>query len=296
MRTNDQQDLAALDAAKRYMGDFAWPTVLLGLGTALAYLITPLLVVTGALPILAGLALMSVLTYMAYTALHDAVHGSVSGSHKQLRWLNELVGYLSAWVLMIPLTAHRHEHLAHHRNTNQEDDPDKVVADMAKSPLHAARAAIRVTAGQYRYYLANRWGKGPRSQDVYFCLEILLALAPRLAFLAAGFWVEGLLLFVLSGVFGIALLMYLFAYVVHTPHAAVGRYVDTSTFIVPGKLGTLVTVLWGYQNYHSIHHLFPRVPFYRYADLFAEIEDIMIAKGAPIHRLYTGGKIGVVNH
>jgi beta-carotene hydroxylase len=90
--------------------------------------------------------------------------------------------------------------------------------------------------------------------------------------------------------------MYLFAYVVHTPHAAVGRYVDTSTFIVPGKLGTLVTVLWGYQNYHSIHHLFPRVPFYRYADLFAEIEDIMIAKGAPIHRLYTGGKIGVVNH
>src|SRR5210317_1788657 len=176
MRTNDQQDLAALDAAKRYMGDFAWPTVLLGLGTALAYLITPLLVVTGALPLLAGLALMSVLTYMAYTALHDAVHGSVSGSHKQLRWLNELVGYLSAWVLMIPLTAHRHEHLAHHRNTNQaDDDPDFIVANMARSPLHAAWVAAQVFVGQYQYYYKHRWGKGPRAQDRALCLEVVAA-------------------------------------------------------------------------------------------------------------------------
>lgn len=296
MRTNDQQDLAALTAAKRFMGDFAWPTALLGLGVPLAYLATPLWVISGGLPIIAGLALMSVLTYVAYTALHDAAHGSICGSHRQLRWLNELVGYMCAWVLMIPLTAHRHEHLAHHRNTNQESDPDRVVADMNKSPLHAAWAAMQIIAGQYRYYLANRWGKGPRSQDLYFCLEILLALAPRLAFVAAGYWVEGLVLFGLAGVFGVALLMYLFAYVVHAPHAAVGRYVDTSTFIVPGRLGKLVSLLWGYQNYHSIHHLFPRVPFYRYPALFAEIEDIMIAKGAPIHRLYTGRQVGVAHH
>jgi hypothetical protein len=44
-------------------------------------------------------------------------------------------------------------------------------------------------------------------------------------------------------------------------------------------------MIWVNQNYHSIHHLFPRVPFYRYPALFNDIERIMVAKGAPIYRL-----------
>lgn len=287
MQKNDEHDIAALNAAKNYMGAVAWPTIVLGLMIPLAYLCTPLLVISGSLPLPLGLLLMSIFTYAAYTVLHEAVHGSISGSHKELRWLNEMLGYMAAWVLMIPLTGHRHEHLAHHRHTNDEDDPDMVVADMNKSPLHAAKAALSILFGQYRYYFTHRWGKGKRIQDVYFIIEILAALLPRLAFIAAGYWLEAAVLFGLAAVIGIAALMYLFAYVVHTPHKSVGRYVDTSTFVTCGFLGRVVTVLWGYQNYHSIHHLYPRVPFYKYVDLFAEIEDIMIAKGAPIHRLYT---------
>ena len=79
--------------------------------------------------------------------------------------------------------------------------------------------------------------------------------------------------------------MFLFAYVVHTPHESTGRYLNTSTFKTSGLMGSIVTVLWGYQNYHSIHHLFPRVPFYCYRALFLDIEDTMIAKGAPIYQL-----------
>ena len=108
----------------------------------------------------AGLLLMSVLTYAAYTVLHDAAHGSISGSHKELRWLNEMLGYMAAWVLMIPLTAHRHEHLAHHRHTNEEGDPDLVVADMNKSPLHAAKAALGVVAGPVPVLLDASLGEG----------------------------------------------------------------------------------------------------------------------------------------
>ena len=287
MQKNGQQDIAALNAAKNYMGAVAWPTIALGVTIPLAYLCTPLLVINGALALFPAMLLMSILTYAAYTVLHDAAHGSISGSHKELRWLNEMMGYMAAWVLMIPMTAHRHEHLAHHRHTNEEGDPDMIVADMNKSPLHAAKAALGVFMGQYRYYMTHRWGKGARSQDLYFCLELTAAIVPRLAFIAAGYWLEAAVLFGLAGLIGIAVLLYLFAYVVHTPHKSVGRYVDTSTFVTSGFLGRIVTVLWGYQNYHSIHHLYPRVPFYKYADLFADIEDIMIARGAPIHRLYT---------
>jgi len=168
MQKKDSRDLAALEAAKAHMGRLAWPTVILGLAIFTSYLVTPLLVISGSLSLAPAVAVMAALTYAAYTVLHEAVHGTISGSHTRWRWLNELMGYMAAWVLMIPLTAHRHEHLAHHRNTNSsEDDPDFVVADMARSPVHAVRAALRVYLGQYRYYMQNRWNKGPRSQNLY---------------------------------------------------------------------------------------------------------------------------------
>ena len=84
-------------------------------------------------------------------------------------------------------------------------------------------------------------------------------------------------------------LLYLFAYIVHRPHEQVGRYKDTSTILLPGPLGTLLTWLWMFQNYHSIHHLFPRVPFYQYARLYREIEEIMVAREAPVYRITTRG-------
>lgn len=286
MNKPDNLDQQALLAARQHMGQFAWPTVLLAVAVSLAYLLTPLLVIAGLLPLLVAVPLMALLTYAAYTVLHDAVHGSISGSHASLRWLNEAMGYLAAWVLMIPLTAHRHEHLAHHRNTNDIDgDPDIVVAAMTRSPLHALQAALKVFSGQYTYYARYRWGKGPRKQDVYVVIELLAAMVPRVAFIAAGYWVEGLALFLLAWIISVAILMFLFAYIVHRPHQAVGRWVDTSTIVVDGIVGRMVTALWGYQNYHSIHHLFPRVPFYRYRRLYEEIEGTMLLKGAPIYQL-----------
>jgi beta-carotene hydroxylase len=290
MSTADNLDQQAMEEAKQYMGKVAWPTVILGVAVSASYVSIPLLVATGVMSLLVAAPLMAFLTYAAYTVLHDAVHGSISGSNKSMRWLNEALGYTMGWILMIPLTAHRHEHLAHHRNTNKPDaDPDYVVANMSKSPVHAARAAVDILMSQYKYYFTHRWGKGPSRQDVYLLIEVCAALVPRIAFVAAGFWLEGFAMFVLAWLVGIAVLMFLFAYVVHTPHASVGRWVDTSTFVAGGVTGRIITALWGYQNYHSIHHLFPRVPFYTYRNLFGNIENIMIAKGAPIYQLSISG-------
>ena len=77
----------------------------------------------------------------------------------------------------------------------------------------------------------------------------------------------------------------LFAVAVHHPNTGRGRYVDTSTIILPAWINGPVTWLWLFQNYHSIHHLFPRVPFYRYRAVFERIADIMAARGAPIYRI-----------
>ncbi|QFU77882.1 fatty acid desaturase [Halioglobus maricola] len=272
------------------MGAVAWPTVLLGLTVAAGYVSTFALALTGQLSLWMAGPLVVVFTYLAYTVLHDAAHGSISGSHTSLRWMNEALGYIAAWILMLPLTAHRHEHLAHHRHTNDgADDPDFHVGDMTKSPYAWVMAAVNIFSGQFSYYMEHRWSKATGKQNLYLCLEIAAMLLPRLGLLLAGYWTEVLVLTVAGWLGGTTLLLYLFAYIVHRPHTEVGRYVDTSTILAPGPFQSVVTWLWMFQNYHAIHHLFPRVPFYQYAKLFAEIEPIMLAKGAPIYRLTMRG-------
>ena len=288
--TEQELDVKALEAAKRHMGEFAWLTAILGLTAAGLYFALPFLVATGMVPFLAAAPAMAVLTYLAYTALHEAAHGSVSGSHQGLRWINELVGYVSGLVLGVPLTAHRHEHLAHHRHTNDPDaDPDFLLSDLTRSPLAAVRAAAKGIFQNYRYYLKHRWSLGNASQNRAFCLEILAIVGVRLAIMLLTDPVAALALFLIGGLGGTIILGFLFANLVHNPYQDVGRYVDTSTIVAPGPVNGVMTWLWLFQNYHSIHHLFPRVPFYRYREIFDEIEPIMLARGAPIYRLGLSG-------
>ena len=286
----DLLDRQAIASARQYMGMVAWPTVILGLVLGASYIATVVMALTGFLALWSAVPLVAVLTYASYTVLHESVHGSITGNDQSLRWLNKALGYMAAWIVMIPLTAHRHEHTAHHRYTNDEiRDPDFHIGQMRNSLLAMARAVVRAIVSQFRYYSENRWTKAPFKEKVHLCLEVAAAIMPRLAVMVAGHWVEGVALFVLGWLIGAIILLYLFAYVVHRPHEQVGRYVDTSTILLPRPLHALITWLWLFQNYHSIHHLFPRVPFYKYAKLYGALEDIMLAKGAPIYRITIRG-------
>ena len=290
MSKTDLLDRQAVASARQYMGKVAWPTIILGMVLGMSYNATVLMALTGVLALWLAVPLVAVLTYASYTVLHESVHGSITGNDQSLRWLNKALGYMAAWIVMIPLTAHRHEHTAHHRYANDETrDPDFHIGEMRNSPPAFARAVVRAMVSQFRYYSENRWTKAPSKEKAQLYLEVAAAITPRVAVMVAGYWVEGVALFVLGWLIGAILLLYLFAYVVHRPHEQVGRYVDTSTILLPQPLHALITWLWLFQNYHSIHHLFPRVPFYKYAQLYGELEKIMLAKGAPIYRITIRG-------
>ena len=289
MQQTDSLDQQALACAKTYMGRFAWPTVVFALAVFAVHLGTLVAAFAGAMSLWLAVPVITVTSYLCYTVLHEAAHGTISGSAQSRRWINELLGYTAAWLIVLPLTAHRHEHLAHHRNTNDPDgDPDYHVGDI-RAPLSAIRATAVIFWSQFSFYLSQRWSKAPARQNAIFCLEIAAAIAPRLALVLAGYWIEAAVLFLVAWMSGVALTLYLFAYLVHRPHEAVGRYVDTSVILAPPAINPLVTWLWVFQNYHAIHHLFPRVPFYQYARLFDEIEPIMVEKGAPIYRIERTG-------
>lgn len=290
MSKTDLLDQQAAASARTYMGMVAWPTIVLGMALGASYIATVVMALAGFLGLWSAVPLVAVLTYASYTVLHESVHGSITGNEQSLRWLNKVLGYMAAWIVMIPLTAHRHEHTAHHRYTNDEiRDPDFHIGQMRNSLLAMPRAVLQAIVSQFRYYSENRWTKAPLKEKVHLCLEVAAAIMPRLAVMVAGYWVEGVALFVLGWLIGAIILLYLFAYVVHRPHAQVGRYVDTSTILLRRPLHGLITWLWLFQNYHSIHHLFPRVPFYKYAQLYGEVEEIMLAKRAPIYRVTTHG-------
>ena len=290
MTKTDLLDRQAVASARQYMGMVAWPTIILGVVLGASYITTVVMALTGFLALWVAVPLVAVLTYASYTILHESVHGSITGNDQSLRWLNKTLGYMAAWIVMIPLTAHRHEHTAHHRYTNDATkDPDFHVGEMGESPLAMVRAVVRAIVRQFRYYSENHWATASSKEKTQLCIEVAAALVPRVAVMVAGYWVEGVALFVLGWLIGAIILLYLFAYVVHRPHEQVGRYVDTSTILLPQPLHGLITWLWLFQNYHSIHHLFPRVPFYKYPQLYGELEETMLAKGAPIYRITING-------
>ena len=286
--------------ANAYCERLAWPTVLLVVITFPLFFLIPALVFRGHLPIWVGTIGMAVVSYANYTALHEAVHGSVCGARKQFRWLNELVGHLAAIPMGTPFLAHRHEHFLHHNHTNMgEKDPDIFCANMTQSPWHAFLAAWKLTARNYRVFLQDRWPIIDARQRIVFVLELLAIVFARVLLLAMPFgllfpvassdpvWLAGatLLVIVIGPVTGIILLVYLFAYLVHVPHEVEGKFVDPSVYEPPSAIRTVMTWLWCFQNYHGVHHAFPRVPWYRYRALFEAEREALLRQGMPTHQL-----------
>jgi beta-carotene hydroxylase len=288
---NQQElDMKALVVAKNNMGEFAWPTVLLAVVVAVGYFGTMLAAASQLLPLWLAVALTALFTYAAYTVLHESVHGLIHGRYRSWYWLNNTLGYLAAFITMIPFTAHKHEHLVHHRNTNDTDkDPDFKVSEMSGSFWNAIKTSKALVFNQYRFYLDNCWDRACRADRARFVLEIAASLMVRIAFVMQGLWLEGFMLFIVGSGLGVITVVYLFAYIVHRPHSVTGRYVDTSTITAPGYMGKIITGLWLFQNYHSVHHLFPRVPFYKYTEVFNGIEEVMLLRGAPIYQLTPTG-------
>ncbi len=283
-------DHQALKAATQHMGGFSWPTVILGFVCLLGYIATPYAVITNILPLWGGAVFVAWITYASYTVMHDAVHGAIVGRHRALLWLQKLLGFGMGFILGFPFVGHRFEHLAHHRHTNDgERDPDFHLGEMSRSPVAAVRSAWRLLAGQFSFYIRHQWPRAAMKDKAILVAEAFVAWGARVAFVAQGYWWEGFCLFVIAALAGLVALIYLFAYIVHRPHTEVGRYVDTSTIELAGPANRVMTWCWLFQNYHSIHHLFPKVPFYKYKVLFDEIEPIMRAQGSPMYRLTLHG-------
>ena len=280
-------DRDAVREAQLFMGGVAWSTMIFGLSVAFGYGTTFWAVAQGHLSLLAGFFINGLLVYASYTILHETVHGNVSGLGQANRWYNEVFGFIAGFMMAIPLTVHRVTHLAHHRRTNDpEEDPDMVMAIRGRPGLGSLFAAsLRSIVKQYTFFFGPAWD-GTSTRDRWMVAsEMFVSVGVRLVLVLAGYGAEVLVLTVLANLLGNFIIVTFFAVAVHHPNTEQGRYVDTSTLVFPTWVNGPITWFWLWQNYHSVHHLFPRVPFYHYMALFDRIEAIMAARGAPIYRI-----------
>jgi beta-carotene hydroxylase len=284
---NVPADRQALTLVKPYQGMVAWPTVLLAAGIVGAFALVCTLGAMRIIPLWLGLILNTLILYADQTPLHEACHGNIAGRDSKWLWLNHLVGYACGAILLHEYKAFRYMHLAHHRDTNNEEiDPDHWVA--VQGPFKILFRCLTIVFWYQRYFWrhiafhAHIPGMRPLTIHIVIAYAILYGIALGLAVM--GYWREVLMLWIFPHILASALIIYFFAYLTHKPHEVHERYRDTNIFWVRGKIiEPVVNWLYMFQNFHLIHHLFPRIPFYLYPDAFQSLEPVLEKEQAHVY-------------
>jgi beta-carotene hydroxylase len=288
--------------AAPYRGDFAWRVVFEFTRDFGAWLAVIALALAGALPLWLACLVGGWIAYLHYMTLHEATHGNISG-HSGRRWVDDVIGSLSALPLWFSYRAHRVSHMKHHAHTNDPArDPDHFIGGPFRqvfskfallSFLQIAVPVLSLVPGGMRLLprallaggggdrdmglLESDYERATQRRFTLVCVAIFAALS------AAGFFWEALLLWYLPSRIGFFIVIVVFAWLPHHPHAERGRYRDTRVTLFP-----LATLLIRGQNHHVLHHMFPRIPHYRLPALFSEMRPILAAQGVRIEGMRGG--------
>lgn len=239
--------------------EFAWPTLIfqvvalvgLSLATWLAFIET--------IPAWVAVGLNSYFLYMLFMVMHESAHRAVS-THA---WLNEWAGQIST-AIVIPfsvLASWRFAHLRHHAHTNDDTgrDPDCYASQGPAWQLPLRWATLDIA---YLFYFLPKLKELKPEELVEWGIGIGLTAALFITSIAQGFFFELLLYWILPSRICIFWVAFVFDYYPHH-HDILQRERPFQASIVRAghsRLGSFITMN---QNYHTAHHLYPRVPFYK---------------------------------
>jgi beta-carotene hydroxylase len=267
--------------ARKHSGMFPWLMVIWAFGNLIFWLSLWPLVFLDIVPLWLGFILATINVSLVYLPTHDAQHGIIARPRQKLRWLNELVGHATSWMIISPFNVLRVTHLEHHRHANDPElDPD--YSSKATGPWGAIWKTIR-----------ERQPNGSRGADYLATLDrlgrkdlILLTLAYQLGYFAiifslawSGYALEAFFLWWLPYHIAMTYLSFFLSWAPHHPGIERGRYRDTRSWkSAVGNIGSM-----GMQ-YHSVHHLHPYISLDRTPAAFREMRPILEAR-----RLDLGG-------
>ncbi len=212
-----------------------------------------------AIPVPAGFAIAVAAAYLAFTPMHEAAHGNIG------RGFDAWAGWMCGVLLFAPFDSFRELHLRHHRHPNDPaQDPDHWVA--SSNPFDVAFRCLTILP---RYYAAfAHVPPGARRPPLAPTLLTHAAFLAALALAAAhGRLGVVLLLWPVAALVASGALAFIFDWLPHHPHDAGARF-PARIVLAPGfawlSLG---------HAYHLVHHVWPHVPFHRYAETFRARRD-----------------------
>lgn len=215
---------------------------------------------TGLMPLWAAMVINFTTVYLAFSPLHDASHRAVSKNPT----LNDAIGVFVGQLLLpgVNMTVFRAIHMDHHRFVGQEGrDPD---TGLVKVPKWAGVAYLMFTdihwVAWYFRYGRKLWSK---TVAVWFYIMLTIVIVSHVVLLASPWWKEFLLLYVIPQRIGLGVVAYVFAHIQHPHGLTWEREPFQSTVYIRGQ-SPLRKLMFGQQD-HTIHHLLPHLPWFRYA-------------------------------
>ncbi len=268
--------------ARKHSGMVPWGAVFWAFANMAVWLSLWPLVFMGILPLWAAFPIATINMALVYLPTHEAQHDIIARPGTKLRWLNELVGHATSWMLIYPFEVLRVTHMDHHRHTN-DPELDVDITTKAPGPWSALWSTIR-----------NRQPNAKRNHDYVAALVradrpdlILLSLLYKIAFIGilgalawTGYALEALLLWWLPYQIAISYIVFFLSWAPHHPSSEQSRYRNSRAW--KSKVGN-----WGsmWMQFHIVHHLHPYIPLTRTPAAFWEMKPILEARGCDIGEL-----------
>ncbi len=242
-----------------FTGGFAWPTILLCLGTWALFLSVATLFFYDHVSRTVMVLVASICNFYSFTVLHEAVHENIEGKSRG-GMLTTLLGAASGAMFMAPFQAFKVIHLTHHQHTNAgAKDPDFWVA--SRYFFLTLLKCLTI----YPHYVFTYMTKlsESRRQLAGELLTIVAYWTVALFALSTPYGDIALYAFIIPTFLGTGITALLFDWLPHHPHQETSQALNTRNFP-----GFFLHVLLAGQNVHQLHHVNPRIPFFRYHKAF----------------------------
>ena len=239
------------------------------------YILVSVLAYQNKIPLIVALILNSLISYALFTPLHEACHENISGSIKKYKKLESIIGYISGFTLIAPFSVLKLQHLRHHSATNQpKKDPDYFMASSNVAIAILKVPVIYLVA----YYNIIKQG-AYKKKNIFITSNIMnIIFISSFSYLTINYGVAyPLMIWLIPGLCGLGILSMVFGWIPHHPHEETEKY--SNTRIIKGSFLNLI--MFG-QNYHLVHHLYPKIPYYDYKKAFEVDELFLISKKAQI--------------
>lgn len=218
--------------------------------------------VLGARASQSGWAVAAAVAFIGAVPMHDILFHGHEGAHGHIartRWLNELLTWVTHALFGLSGAGYRAFHLAHHRYTHTECDPEvQLMRSVAREAPGWAWLGMPLLA----YLAVNLWPlrRGSSTALRRQVVRDLVAASLFHAALIASLGVTTYATFILlpAGT-SLAAVVMLRSVCEHHGMAAGSRWTNTRSM----QVGPVLGFLWSNASYHLEHHLFPAVPFHK---------------------------------